>query len=342
MLKFVSSYLALSYLAFSALVVAGLLQIIAARGEYAGLALVDYRKGPGWRRAVGPLLIVMGYAWFFGTRREIITPGPAGAELTVLFGGGVLLALVLTLAGAAVLRPYRARPIEGPPQADVHEVALGHGLVGRLHTSSPSPGPAPGVCLLPDPTDPPAVSARLATDMAAHGLTVLQVAWSAAADAQAAAAAGLASLRGLPTVDSGRLALVGIGSGGDLALCAASTDPRVRAVVALAPLIEARNGGWGLGLLHEMVYPEAVRWGLSGARRRLLGQLHTAEAAAGLAPRPALVVYGSREALVPLAEARALLSDTTEVRIVPGESRASLGMSPAVRGAIVQWLGERL
>ncbi len=342
MLKFVSSYLALSYLAFAALVATGLLQIIAARGGYAGLAFLDYHRGPRWRRALGPLLIVVGYAWFFGTRRELITPGPAGAELTVLFGGGVFLALVLTLVGAAILRPYRVCAALGPAQADVRELTLGQGLTATLYVPKLSEGAGPGVCLLRDPADPPAIADGLAGELTAHGMAVLELAWDASGAPLAAVAAGLALLREQPSVGAGRLALVGLGLGGDLALSVASTDAGVRAVAALAPLVEARNGGWGLGLLQEMTYPEAVRWGLSGARGRLLAQLHTVEAAAGLAPRPALIVYGSHEALAPLAEVQASLGDTVDLRMLPGEGHVSLGASPSARETVAQWLAEHL
>ncbi|MDI7275130.1 MAG: acetylxylan esterase, partial [Anaerolineae bacterium] len=332
MLKFVSSYLALSYLAFATLVVAGLLQIVAAWRLYAGLALLDYRRRPAWRHACGPALVALAYGWFFGTRRELLTPGPAGAELTILFGASVLLALAATLLGASALRPFKSAAgsaLSAGVRASA--VELGQGLSGVLYVGPDQEAPRPGVCLVPDPGVPHGQWEPLAAELAAQGYVVLVPAWTAAwqryPDVLALVPQAMAFLSGFPQVDGSRLIVAGTGLGGDLAVRAAAGDRSIVAAVALAPLLEEQNARPGLGLLHEMTYLEAVRWDLRGRRRELLRQLGTWEAIGHLGTRPTLILYGGRDALVPVLETRTRLArhgPAVEVRAVADEGHLSL------------------
>jgi hypothetical protein len=348
-LKFVSSYLALSYLAFATIGVIGVLQILAAWRPYAGLALLDYRQKRGWQRAVGPLLIVAAYAWFFGTRREILTPGPAGVELTLLFAGGVILALALTLLGAGVLGPYRKGESRAslPAGAQVSSVQIDHGWQGLVFTGTASREPGPGICLIPDPARPVTQLYPLTGALARAGLTVLAPIWEVSVqrypDALALVSAAMAFLARHPLVAPDRLAIGGVGVGGDLALRAAATDRQIRAVIALAPLLAEQNAVAGLGSLREMTYTQAAAWGLKGRRRDLVCHLEAVEATRQGARQPAMALYGSQDAIVSVARAREALARVgVSVYTVRGEGHLSLPASPQVVAMICQWLRESL
>ena len=351
MLKFVSAYLALSYLAFATLVVLGLLQVLAARQSLVGLALVDYRRPGAWRRALGPALIALAYVWFFGTRREILTPGPAGAELVVLFGGGVLLALALTLLGASLVRPHRrARaPATLPSGVEAREVRLDHGAAGMVFRRADGESPGPAVCLLPDPMTPPTGLHAAAGSLAAEGLVVLVPAWEPALqvhpDALLLVPSAMAFLCREPSVDSGRLAVGGVNLGGDLALRAAAADRQVRAAFALAPLLAVEHLRAGLGLLAEMTCAEALRWRMGGRRGRLAAALDAASAVEQLHPRPVLVAYGSEEAIVPQSQVRPRLEgagQVVQIEVVPGEGHLSLATSERAWSIVGRWLARVL
>ena len=351
MLKFVSAYLALSYVAFATLVVAGLLQALAARYAIVGFALLDYRPSAR-RRLVGPLLILTGYAWFFGTRRELLTPGPAGAELVILFGAGVLLALGLTLLGATLLHPYRraglAQP-QRPAQLRVERASVDSPGEAVLFVPAPADRAAPAICLVPDLRSREGELEGLAGELARQGLVVLLLAWETGRqeypEALSMVPVAMAVLSRQPFVDAHRLGVVGVNLGGDLALRAAAEDRQIRAVAALAPEMDERNVLLGLGLLHEMTYGEALGWGARGRRRRLIRDLGALQAVERLGPRTALILYGSEDALVPLVTTRARLESSgpaVEVDIVPGESHLSLAASPQVAARLAQWLTTRL
>ena len=347
MLKFVSSYLALSYLAFAALMLMGLFQVLAAWRSVVGLALLDYRRRPTWRWALGPFLIIVAYAWFFGTRREILTPGPAGAELVILFSGAVLLALSVTIAGASILNTWRAPATSEQGLAGGQRVALGQGLEGRLFLPTRGSGPFPGVCLLPDPGAPVLSFQPLAEGLIQQGVAVLLVLWAPAwqryPDVLRLAPLALEALGRQPLIDNNRLGLVGVDVGGDLALRAATSDRRVRTVVALAPLLEERNAEPGLGLLREMTYPKAIGWRLHGRRRALTRDLSALEAAGQIAPRPVLVLYGSQEPFVSLSRIRPHLERAgVRVETIADEGHRSLPSSPKALSIVSRWLAESL
>jgi hypothetical protein len=349
-LKFVSGYLALSYLAFATVVVVGLIQWLAARRSIIGLAFLDYQRAPAWQQALGPSLAILSYAWFFGTRRELITPGPAGLELTVLFGGSVLLALGLTVGVAGLLRPHRQPAVEPPDcEVTVRLVDLGPGRQGRLFCRAGQGAPQPGLCLVPDPATPEIVAERLASRLADQGSVVLLAAWPGALqsypDALALVPAVMCFLSREPLVDRQRIALIGVGLGGDLVLRAAASDRQVRAVAALAPLLDeyaARPGGsW----LYEMTFTEGWRWRLGGRRRRLARDLAAWEALGHLKARSALLLYGDQDAIVALQRPRSRLTgggSGLQMQVIAGEGHLSLPGSPAVCAALQTWLAEGL
>ena len=334
MLKFVSAYLALGYLAFATIVILGLFQALAAWVPLRGLALVDYRR-PGLI-AMGPVLAAVGYLWFFGTRREILTPGPAGAELMVLFIGATLGALLLTLAGASVVHPYRVR-------VDMSGLQVSHGRLASGATyeclrRSGASGQRPGVLVLPDPALIP-VARALAAHLASAGYVALLPAWPRAAQesplAQALAGASLEALAKEPDVDAADVSIVGHGLGADLALVyGAATRCPVRAVAAIAPLREAP---WrpGLGLVREMTYAEACAWQLGGRRASLLRSWASAPA---VPPTQVIVLLGAEDSIVPPSSAEAQDYARYRRRTIAGATHISLASGNQGAETVVEWL----
>ncbi|MGQ9681345.1 MAG: hypothetical protein ACUVX9_02280 [Anaerolineae bacterium] len=334
-MKFVSAYIALGYLAFATVTVLGLLQVLAAWVPLRGLAFADYRR-PAWR-ALGPALIVAAYAWFFGTRREIISPGPAGAELMVLFSGAVFAGVVLTLGAASALRPYRVRI--GLVGLRVKSRRLSGAVPAEILRMADHDGRAPGILVLADPALMPAARA-LAAQLAASGYVAFLPSWPrgalGCAAAKALAAAALEALAALPDVDGADLAVVGHGLGGDLALALGNAVLRpVRAVVALAPLHMAPCLRPGMGLLHEMTYAEAWAWNLGGRRAPLVRSL---AAAGDAAASPVLVLLGQADSLVPPAGSAGLQTQKHERRVIPGATHITLATSCDTLAVLLAWL----
>jgi undecaprenyl-diphosphatase len=94
-------YLAGNYLAFAFVACLGALQVARARRN-------------GTSCAIGITILVGAFLGFYAFAPELLTPGPAGGEMTFLFGGAALLAVVVTrlssgLGGGARLsaRPDR-------------------------------------------------------------------------------------------------------------------------------------------------------------------------------------------------------------------------------------------
>jgi uncharacterized protein len=116
-------------------------------------------------------------------------------------------------------------------------------------------------------------------------------------------------LTGCPAVDSGRMAVVGHSMGGWAAIMTASVEPRLRAVAVYgAP---ARFGS-GARLDPEQVENEFTRF-LEATPAEFAAQLDEVarrldplEAVAAISPRPLLIVHGTEDRWVPVAQAREL------------------------------------
>ena len=138
--------------------------------------------------------------------------------------------------------------------------------------------------------------------------------------------------------------VVGFGTGGALAICAAADEPSVRGVAALgAPadfddwathprrlLEHARD----VGIIDDPLFPPSVE-----AWARELKELKAVEAAKRLSPRPLLVVHGSDDDLVPAFDARVLVDahGHAELRIVNGAGHR-LRHDPRAVAVLLGWL----
>lgn len=90
-------YLVFNYLVFAFVACLGALQLAKA-----------YRTGAGrGRYALAWAILIGAFLGFYAFAPELLTPGPAGGELTFLFGGVALLTAVLTRAGLADRQDFR-------------------------------------------------------------------------------------------------------------------------------------------------------------------------------------------------------------------------------------------
>lgn len=102
MLYFVETYFAINYLILALITSLGTLQIVATRYGLRGLSLVGLPRWRGWGYGLGSALVIGGFAWFFCTTPNVLSPGPAGSELMLLMGLGMAGALLLTLIWASI------------------------------------------------------------------------------------------------------------------------------------------------------------------------------------------------------------------------------------------------
>lgn len=385
MLNFMIEYLARAYLVCVVLAQLGVLQIIAARRRLIGLAFADYRARPWVGYAIGGALLLGSYTRFFTTYKAIFQPGPAGAELTFLFGTAGILSLGITFTLADVRRwlAQRRDRTRGRSEAiwPVMEEGKESGIfAGRPVSFGVASGflfypergtePYPGICLLPNRSslstrDTQRRHLRLFTqELLDLGFVVLLVDLSEEfppyPEVLAIVPSALSFLSKQPKIDSGRLGVVGLGLGGNVALRSASTDTRVKAVAALGTLLSRAGARPGLDALREMTYLQAMRWASFRQREKLVLDLAAVEHLTNTQKvTPTLLVWGAMDGLVP-PEDRAQLSERAfaktetpapapggrsgllDIRIVLEETHMTLPHNRTVARMTAQWLAERL
>jgi len=348
-LYFVSAELSLCYLLFAFLAALGALQVVAARYRMEGLAFLNYLEHP-WRGYVlGAALALVGSLVFFVSQWSMIfAPGPAGAELAVLFAVAALLALLVTLVLTSILQPRRAKQDTRLKDGIGTKPAQAVGPArGRLYVPENLTTPLPAVCLLPG--FPPLGLGALAQHLLEQDWVVLLIEPESQSYSYPAVLAVLpaavALLSKLPYVDPQRLGVLGYDIGADLAIRAASVDRLVKAVVAIAPVLA--QAPRDLSLLREMPYPPALCWARDQRRETLRAELTALEYGAKMVPpdgtrtvpRPFLLVYGAEDSLVNLAPVDQW---GAEQIVIQGAGHLHLPDQPLAVRAVVRWLKEHL
>jgi len=346
-LYFVYKELALGYLLFSFLSALGILQLVAARDRLAGMAFLDHSKRRIWGYALGTLLITGSAIWFFGSQwARILTPGPAGAELSLLFGSGATSALVVTLSMASLLRHLRrSAPLQhGDDRSQT--VAFGR-TRGRLYLPADLTAPVPAVCLVPGLAASEKSMDTLARHIVAQKLIALVIVPDEESSSYPAILAILPAatsfLSKRPEVDPQRLGALGYDLGGDLVIRAASADKQLKAVAALAPVL--MDAPVGLDLMSEMSYAQALRWARDRSRARLRTELNALAHGAKIAPRPLLLLYGAEDRLVsraPLGEWDTQDPNWVTHQVIQGAGHLDLLNHPMTLQTVAGWLKEHL
>lgn len=235
-----------------------------------------------------------------------------------------------------LLAAHLARP---PMRADVTEVpavVLAHGYPSDVSAA------ADAASSLPELAD------RIATEM---GWLAMALAFRGCGGSEGSFSLGgwLEDLRAAAdhlraTEQVSGVWLVGFGTGGALAICAAADDIEVRGVATLgAPadfddwashprrlLEHARE----VGMIAEPTFPADL-----DAWSRELKELRAVASAPVLVPRPLLVVHGSDDDLVPVFDARVLVDahGDAELRIMNGAGHR-LRHDPRAVAVLLGWL----
>jgi len=171
-------------------------------------------------------------------------------------------------------------------------------------------------------------------------------------------------LAGREEVDGKRIGAWGISLGGALALRAAAEDRRIKAVVTLAAPYQLKlEGGMILkeifrlfsrtifGLFREAsLYHFLKPWSDAPARldvepEELIGGIEVLKSAPRIAPRRLLLMHGSQDSIVPLAQAERIYESAGQPKnLLPlkGVSHLTMLFSREPLERAVEWLREKL
>ena len=150
-----------------------------------------------------------------------------------------------------------------------------------------------------------------------------------------------------PTVDPGRLAVVGHSLGGWAAILAAAGDQRLRAAAVYGAAVDLG----GLDLTPEQVDREMTRFlavtpdEFARQRADVGGRPGPLEAVASIAPRPLRIVHGRDDAWVPVEHARRLRSRAGEpcrYVEVDGANHSFAWHRAELRDLVTGWLDEAI
>ncbi|MFC1870623.1 alpha/beta hydrolase [Chloroflexota bacterium] len=152
-------------------------------------------------------------------------------------------------------------------------------------------------------------------------------------------------------VDRSRLSLLGFSGGDAVALCVASQDKRVASIAACACPAEFTfftDGGEAqsiidhfrrMGLIRDKAFPASAAEWLNGFR-----ELSPIKYVDRIAPRPLLLVHGSRDKVVVMAHAHRLYAKAGEPReiIIVEGAEHRLRQDDRAMEAVINWLKSRL
>lgn len=284
--------LALVQVALTLAAVLGALQIAALRNGLEGLAwpVGLRRRRPGYLLA-GLWLALALFGGMLLARADAALP-PSFSLAAFLAGGG--LALAVQIVGASLRLAWNHRHRQ-PPASHGNPVELGP--VPATFYQPADRGPFPAICLLPDPIAPDDDLVALVQTLVDNGIAVLALDWRALRNPdrltlQGLVAVGISRLTRWPETDAGRVGLVGVGLGGDLALRGAAADAGVAAVLALEPVLTNRRPGLGLSALRDLSWFEARRRARAWRRSTLVKELDALTAIRTIATRPVAIVTG--------------------------------------------------
>jgi len=158
--------------------------------------------------------------------------------------------------------------------------------------------------------------------------------------------AAVGYLAGCAAVDPGRITVVGHSLGGWAAIVTAAAEPRLRAVAVYGAA--ARLGG-ALALSPAQVELEFTRFlattpgEFAAQRDEVAERMSALDAVAAISPRPLLIVHGTEDLWVPVAQARELRARAgTPCRYVEvdGANHAFAWHRAQLRVLIAGWLDE--
>lgn len=200
--------------------------------------------------------------------------------------------------------------------------------------------PPPAIVVLPPPEFDAEPYLEAVVQALGDAFALLVVEWPAFPtfpDALAVVPAAVSFLISVQGIDPACIGVMGTYAGGDLVLRAACSDPELRSVVAVEPLLDAR----------------AVRAGLLSKLRRVLGaewldlvkELETLELVSHLAGRPVAVVYGEEEDVLDLRTVQDMLGQSGLggiLHFVEGADHASVVLHPQTMAFLRQWFDTTL
>lgn len=327
-----------SYFLFASVAIAGVLQAVAAYYRLVGLSLIRDIERPLLGYLLGAALITGAFLWLFSTQDGIFIPGPAGAQFMLLFSIASICALGITLLLSTAIHRASSQHRRKGHSFDRQQVSFEWGQ-GMLYVPQSQSPPWPAICIVSNPEGGCDALGGLTSQMASNGFAALVVDLNTNRYPEVLTLLPMAisylSNRG--DVDQGCIGAMGIDLGGDLAICAAVSDERLKAVVALAPLFEEESAQPGLGLLREMTYLEAIRWSRFLDGGKLLAKLATVNCVKKLDARPLLIIYGKEDGLVSVEKVRRALGEKGELKLVQGERHMTLSNSPMVASMAAHW-----
>ncbi len=311
----------------------GVLQITALHNGLEGLAWPVGLRHKRLGYFLASLLLLLSLLGSIPLVRSDAVLSPLFAVAAFLAGSGP--ALAMHILGAA-LRLFwgkrRTQPLLtgrlinlGPVQATFYQPA------GR--------GPVPALCLLPDPVVPGNDLRMLTRALVESHIAVLTLDWRTVDSPdrltlQGLVAVGISHLTRWPGIDGKRVALLGVGLGGDLAFRGAAADTGVVAALAIEPVLSPRRPGLGVTGLRDLSWFEAHRRARAWRRSTLMKELDALTAIAAVGKRPLAIVTsltGSGKGV-----------NSLDILYVPRGCPLAPAAHPESVGQAVVWLKEHL